>query len=179
MFAPMLGRWLRLLPVAALGGGLLAAQPAAAAPPGQVVVFEEHVINEPTSEVAPFPCLGGPGMEDDEALITSLETRHVVVTAAGIDEAGEPIAPLTVRATFHERATINPLAEALPTYTGSSFTVFRQRIGETGRHDIVVGLFKAAPADDSDRLRFTFRYHLVVSPDGTVRVDRTVAGCGH
>ena len=159
---------------AALGGCLLGAGPAAAAE--QVVVFEDHATREPVSSSGFFPCLGAPGMEDDEAQIVGLETRHVTVSAAGVDESGEPIAPLTVRATVHTRATVDPLLGGLPTYAGFSHTVFRERVGEQGERVLAVALFKAR-ADGFEPLTFPVLVQLVVGPDGSVRIDRTVEGC--
>jgi hypothetical protein len=163
--------------VAAMIGALVVAAPASAAPPGQVVVFEEHVTNEPVSYVAPFPCLGEPGMQDDDAQITGRETRHITVTAAGVDPDGRPIAPYTIRAFLHNRVTIDPLAPGLPTYAGSSLSIFRERVSELRRHVIAIALFKAVAVDGDDRRTFRFFHHLLVGPDGTVRVDRTSAAC--
>jgi hypothetical protein len=165
-----------LLCAVAFSGGLLGGGSAAAAAPGQVVVFEDHVTREPVSFTGLFPCLGAPGMQDDAAQITGYETRHITVSAAGVDTSGEPIAPLTVRATIHTRAAVDPLLEGLPTYSGFSHAVFRERVGEQGEHILAAALFKAR-ADGFEPLTFRFLFQLVVGPDGTVRIDRTVEGC--
>ena len=163
------------LPLAPLAAALTLAAPAAATP-GQVV-FEEHVNREPLSTVEEFPCLGDEGRGDDMAELTGLETRHFVVRAAGIDSAGNPIPPLSVHGTFRRWLDIDPLAPGLPTYRGTSHTVFNERVRDTGSMLNISGLFRATALDGSGRLTFRFREHLVIGPDGTVRAERSVTGC--
>jgi hypothetical protein len=54
--------------------------------------------------------------------------------------------------------------------------VFRERVGALGSAASVVGLFVARSAT-GEALRFCFRLHAVVSADGSVRVERSVADC--
>ena len=165
----------KALPLTPLAAALMLAAPAAAAP-GQVV-FQDHVNREPLSTVEDFPCLGVEGREDDLAELTGFETRHVVVRAAGVDPAGNPIPPLSVHGTVRRWLEIDPLAPGLPTYRGTSHTVFNERVRDAGSVINISGLFRATALDGSGRLTFRFREHLVVGPDGTVRAERSVAGC--
>ena len=170
-----MSRLAHALPLAPLAAALMFAAPAVAAP-GQVV-FEDHVNRDPLSSVEDFPCLGVEGREDDLAQLTGLETRHIVVRAAGVDDTGDPIPPLTVHATFRRWLEIDPLAAGMPTYLGSSHSVFNERVRGDGTVINAGALFRATTLDGSGRLTFRFHEHLVVGPDGTVRVERTVAGC--
>jgi hypothetical protein len=156
---------------------LVVAAPASAAPPGQTVVFEEHVVNEPFSRVDFFPCLGEEGMDDDEAQIDGVETRHVRVTAAGVDDEGLPIAPFRVYAFFAYRATVDPLLAGLPAYRGTARSLFIDVAGRRGRFTLADALFRAQALDGSGSLRFRVHHVLVIDARGVVRLDRTVEGC--
>ena len=156
---------------------LLTASPASATPRGQFVVFEEHVVREPVSAVDLFPCLGEDGPRDDEAQITGIETRHIKVTAAGVDAAGLPIAPYRVYAAFHQHVTVDPLLAGLPSYSGTAKSVFVEQVDDNRRHTLGNAFFRATALDGSETLAFRFRQVVVVDPHGIARVDRTVAGC--
>jgi hypothetical protein len=138
-------------------------------------VFEDHAVWAPFSSVDNWPCLGEAGAGDDAALITGAETRHITVTAAGTDADGF-VAPYTVRATEHMKATIVPEDQDLPAYTGSAVSVFRERVGTAGRHTVGNARFRAVAADGSS-ITFRFRLVVVIGRDGDVRVERQFDRC--
>jgi hypothetical protein len=156
---------------------LLAAAPAAAAPPGQAVVFDEHAVREPVSQEGFFPCLGAPGMEDDEAQITGLETRRIKVTAAGLDDEGLPLAPFRAFVSIRQRVSVDPLLAGLPTFTATAHSLFQEQMGDIRQHVVAHSLFRATADDGTGTLTFRFRHVFVMGPDGVIRVDRTVEGC--
>jgi hypothetical protein len=171
----MSGRHRRFLLLCALP--LLGAAPASAAPPGQEVVFDEHVVHEPISFVDVFPCLGEEGMDDDEAMITGVESRNVKITAAGVDASGAFIPPFRIHVTFHREATVDPLLAGLPTYATRSRVTFVEHVDDLRQHIVGEGFFRATALDGSGGLTFRDRSRLVVDRHGVVRVDRTVTEC--
>jgi hypothetical protein len=153
----------------------LLAPAAAAAPPGETLVYEEHAIQEPFTTEENWPCLAEGGATTDEATLTGIETRHITVTAAGLDGSSF-LAPYTIRATEIMRVTVDPADPALPTYRGFAATVFREHVGDLASRTLSTALFRAR-ADDGSSLTFRFRWRLIVDPRGQLRVDRLALGC--
>jgi hypothetical protein len=99
--------------IALFAAGLVFTAQAGAAPPGEVVIERTTLHKEPFTVEELFPCLGAPGDQDDLAVITGFQTSQFTLTAAGVDEAGEPIAPFHLRANVHWQVTVDPVADAV------------------------------------------------------------------
>ncbi len=149
--------------------GLVFTAQAGAAPAGEVVIERTTLQKEPFTVEELFPCLGAPGDQDDLAVISGFQTSQFTLTAAGIDEAGEPIAPFNLRANVHWRVTVDPVAEALPNYTGSATRILHQTVNRLGEHFILRQRFAATAEDGSGKFTFHFGIHVFVDPDGELR----------
>jgi hypothetical protein len=133
------------------------------------------VIREPLSTEDNWPCLIDAGAATDEAALTGVETRHISVTAAGVDGSSF-LAPYTIRATEIMRVIVDPADPALPIYSGFAATTFRERIDDLASRTLATALFRAR-ADDGSSLMFRFRWRLIVDPRGQLHVDRLALGC--
>jgi hypothetical protein len=160
---------LAYLCLAALTAALAVSAQAGAAPPGEVVIERTTLHNEPLTVVEVFPCLGAPGDQDDLAEISGYQTSQFTLTAAGVDENGEPIAPFRLRGNVHWKVRVDPVTEGLPEYTGSATRVFNQTLNELGEHVIFRQVFRATAEDSSDRFTFHFGLHVSVASDGDLR----------
>jgi hypothetical protein len=160
--------------VAVIAAGLVFTAQAGAAPPGEVVIERTTLHKEPFTVEELFPCLGEPGMQDDLAVISGFQTSQFTLTAAGVDETGEPIAPFRLRGNVHWKVSVDPVAEGLPNYTGSATTVFHQTVNRLGDHFIAHALFKATAEDGSDKFTFHFGIHVFVDPDGELRFEHVM-----
>jgi hypothetical protein len=163
------------LAVALTAALALPAAAAAATPPGETVVYEEHAVQKPFTTQDNWPCLTDAGAATDEATLTGVETRHITVTAAGLDGSWF-LAPYTIRATEIMRVTVDPADPALSTYSGFAATEFRERIDDLASRTLSSALFRAR-ADDGSSLTFRFRWRLIVDPLGQLHVDRLALGC--
>jgi hypothetical protein len=155
--------------VAVLTAGLVLTAQAGAAPPGEVVIERTTLHKEPFTVEELFPCLGQPGDQDDLAVITGFQTSQFTLTAAGVDEAGEPIAPFHLRANVHWQVTVDPVAEGLPNYTGSATRILHETVNRLGEHFILRQRFAATAEDSSAKFTFHFGIHVFVEPDGELR----------
>jgi hypothetical protein len=155
--------------IALLAAGLMLTAQAGAAPPGEVVIERTTLHKEPFTVEELFPCLGAPGDQDDLAVITGFQTSQFTLTAAGVDEAGEPIAPFHLRANVHWQVTVDPVAEGLPSYTGSATQILHETVNRLGEHFMFRQRFAARADDGSGKFTFHFGIHGFVDPDGELR----------
>jgi hypothetical protein len=160
--------------LAVFTAGLVLTAQAGAAPPGEGLIERTTLHKEPFTVEEFFPCLGEPGMQDDLAVISGYQTSQFTLTAAGVDANGEPIAPFHVRANVHWKVTVDPVAEGLPSYTGSATNVFHHTVNRLGDHLIAHALFKATAEDGSDKFTFHFGIHVLVDPDGELRFEHVM-----
>ena len=116
-------------------------------------------------------------MDDDEALITGVETRNIKITAAGVDASGEFLPPFRIHVAFHRAATVDPLLAGLPTYASRSKVTFVEHVDDLRQHIVGEAVFRATALDGSGGLTFRDRFRLVVDPHGVVRVERSVTEC--
>jgi hypothetical protein len=115
-----------------------------------------------------------PGPEDDVAVISGIRWGQFTLTAAGVTGPEEPIPPYRLHATFHQKITVDPVAEGLPSYRATATLIRRERVNARGEHIMFRQRFKAIADDGSGSFTFHFGVHVFVEPDGTLRFEHVM-----
>jgi len=129
------------------------------------MTFHEKSVVDTFHDV--IPCIGN-GQE--LGTITTVENGVIHITAAGLDENGEPIPPYHITGTFTGTVTAVPDDPSLPTFTGHFTTWF----GENSNQKTFNGTFTftvIATGSDGSTLKFHETAHVTVNAQGEVTVE--------
>jgi hypothetical protein len=134
------------------------------------LTFHEHQVESTFTDV--IPCIGN-GQE--LATITTVENGVLHITAAALDENGEPIPPYHITGTFTGTVTVVPQDPSLPTFTGHFTTWFGENSNQKTFNDTDTFTLILTGSDGST-LKFHDTFHVTFA-NGEVTVEFDKPNC--
>jgi hypothetical protein len=135
------------------------------------LTFHEHQVESTFTDV--IPCIGN---GEELATITTVENGVVHITAAALDENGDPIPPYHITGTFTGTVTVVPQDPSLPTFTGHFTTWFGENSNQKTFNDTDTFTVILTGSDGST-LKFHDTFHVTVNAQGEVTVEFDKPSC--